>query len=120
MSFTGLNPAQAYNFTFFGSRTGVTDNRETEYAVTGSNAGSALLNTSSNISNVAVVSGILPTGAGTIQVVVDPGPNNNNGSLFYYLGALELSTSIPEPASILLLMSSVAGLLVCRGPSCRS
>jgi hypothetical protein len=80
--------------------------------------GSALLNTSNNTSNVAVVSGAQPSGAGVLNVEVTAGPGNTNGSKFYYLGAIELSY-VPEPASILLLLVSFVGLGVHR-PSCLS
>lgn len=111
LRFTGLNPSMVYNFTFFGSRTGVSDIREAKYTVTGSNSLSALLDASNNTSNVANVLGILPTGAGGINVLVEPGPNNNNASKFYYLGALRLEC-VPEPASGTLLMLGAVGVFM--------
>ncbi|MGD9632419.1 MAG: hypothetical protein AB7G28_02195 [Pirellulales bacterium] len=110
---TGLNPALAYDFAFFGSRTGVTDNRETKYTATGANSSFALLNASANTSTVAVVPGILPTAGGTIAIRVEAGPNNNNGSKFFYLGAMRI-TSIPEPTAGLLLLSGAIGIVTLR------
>jgi hypothetical protein len=107
---TGLDPAQPYYFSFFGSRTGVTDNRETKYTVTGANSNFGLLNASNNTSNVATVSGILPTAGGSILISVEHGPNNTNGSKFFYLGAMSMST-VPEPAAGLLLVFGFAGLV---------
>jgi len=83
-----LNPNKKYQFVFFGSRNGVTDNRETRYEVIGSNTGEALLNASNNNSKTAVVSGIQPTADGIVDIKVSAGPNNNNGSRFYYLNSL--------------------------------
>ncbi|TWU22649.1 PEP-CTERM sorting domain-containing protein [Bythopirellula polymerisocia] len=101
--------ATSYDFTFFGSRTGATDNRETKYDVTGSNNGIGLLNVTANLSEVVHVNGIVPTAAGDITILVSPGPANNNGSGFYYLGAMRMvSNQIPEPATIGLL--AFAGL----------
>ena len=114
LDFTGLDPSMPYTFTFFASRTGVSDNREAEYAVTGANASTVYLDAANNISNVAVASGIFSTGTGTVQIVVQPGANNNNGSKFYYLGALEL-TCVPEPISGMLLLFGVTCLVTCRG-----
>lgn len=95
---TGLEPATAYDFTFFGSRTGVTDNRETEFRLLGApNNTGVLLNTANNTSTVADMLGVFPTAAGQITLLVDPGPNNNNASLFYYLGAMRIA-AVPEPA----------------------
>lgn len=113
MELTGLNPSLSYNFTFFGSRLGVTDNRETKYTVTGANSNFGLLNASANVSNVAVVSGISPTAGGTIAIRVEAGPNNNNGSKFFYLGAMQI-VSIPEPAAILLLLTGAIGIVAFR------
>ncbi|HMP07737.1 MAG TPA: hypothetical protein PJ982_15405 [Lacipirellulaceae bacterium] len=110
---TGLNPGWTYNFTFFGSRTGVSDIRDAKYDVNGANSGSAVLDASNNVSNVATVTGIAPTGAGTIQIVVGPGPNNNNGSLFYYLGAMQI-VGVPEPAGASLSAVAVAALAALR------
>jgi hypothetical protein len=83
-----LNPNKKYQFVFFGSRNGVTDNRETRYEVIGSNSGEALLNASNNNSKTVVVSGIQPTVDGIVDIRVSAGPNNNNGSKFYYLNSL--------------------------------
>ncbi len=100
-----------YDFTFFGSRQGATDNRETKYDVTGANNGFALLNTTANVSEVVSVTGITPTAGGNITLLVSPGPNNNNSSLFYYLGAMRIvSTTIPEPATF--------GLFALAGIAC--
>lgn len=112
VSLTGLNPALTYDFTFFGSRAGVTDNRETAYAVAGANASTVYLNASANTSNVAIASGISPTATGTIAIQVSAGPNNNNGSKFYYLGAMQIQY-VPEPATLGLLsiaLVAAAGL----------
>ncbi len=40
---TGLDANTTYSFTFYASRTGVGDNRETEYTVTGGNSGAGAL-----------------------------------------------------------------------------
>ena len=114
LQFTGLNPSIAYDFTFFGSRMNVTDNRETKYTVNGSNSNFGLLNATNNTSNVAIIAGIVPTLAGTISVNVEKGPANNNGNGFTYLGALRLTSVVPEPASGMLLMLGCLGLVASR------
>ncbi|TWT99988.1 hypothetical protein Pla108_09320 [Botrimarina colliarenosi] len=114
VTLTGLNPSLTYDFTFFGSRTGVTDNRETMYDVSGANSGTAFLNASGNVSDLVVVSGIQPNGAGAVSIDVSAGPNNDNGSKFYYLGAMVISESVPEPASLLIAGVAMGGLLFRR------
>ncbi|WP_168205412.1 PEP-CTERM sorting domain-containing protein [Bythopirellula goksoeyrii] len=111
--------ATSYDFTFFGSRTGATDNRETQFALAGANSGVGYLDVTANVSEVVNVSGIIPTAGGTITLEVSPGPNNNNGSLFYYLGAMRVvSNTIPEPATIgLLAFAGLAFTLQRRGRS---
>lgn len=87
---TGLDTNFVFSFTFFGSRTGVADNRETRYAVTGANSGAALLNTANNTNNTVAVSEIRPTAAGEITIALTPGPANNNANHFIYLGVMKV------------------------------
>lgn len=113
VSLTGLNPALTYDFTFFASRTGVTDNRETAYDISGANAGIGYLNSSANVGNVVTVAGIQPTGSGTVSIDVYAGPNNNNGSKFYYLGAMAITPRIPEPTGVAMAVVA-AGFAMAR------
>lgn len=110
VTFSGLDGsgATSYTFDFFASRTGVADNREAEYNIAGAGAPvSVFLDASNNLSNIITATGIVPTLGGTITINVDPGPNNNNASGFFYLGAIRM-TSVPEPAGASL--AAVAGL----------
>lgn len=91
---TGLNPMASYDFTFYGSRS-ATDNRETRYTVTGANSAFGDLNTASNVDDTVPVAGVKPDAAGEITVAVTPGPNNNNGSHFTYLGVMQVDWSQP-------------------------
>ena len=88
-------PGVSYTLTFFASRLGVTDNRETAYTVTGANSAVAYLDASNNVANVAVVPGIQADASGQISVTLAPGPNNNNASGFYYIGALRVVRNGP-------------------------
>jgi hypothetical protein len=92
---TGLNPARQYSLTFYASRTGVSDNRETGYTVVGANTGFAALNAANNINNTAKVEGLTPTAAGEITIAIAPTANNNNAYHFTYLGAMRLSSYVP-------------------------
>lgn len=105
----GLDPALTYDFTFYASRGAVTDNREAQYDVVGDNAGVALLDAGNNVGNIAQVLGISPTAAGVVIMTIQPGPNNNNSSGFYYLGGLDIN-AVPEPASLCLM--GLGGLLI--------
>lgn len=109
---TGLNPARAYDFTIFASRMGVSDNREARYDVNGLNSGTDFLNSSNNVSEVAFIGGIYPTAAGEITLDVTKGPNNTNGTGFFYIGAVAMNYVVPEPASLALL--ALGGLAVLR------
>lgn len=94
---SGLNDAFTYNFTFLGSRTGVSDNRETRYSVAGLNNDTGLLAVSNNDSQVLDLLTISPN-AGEISVSVEAGPNNDNGNSFYYLNALRIEV-VPTPTT---------------------
>lgn len=109
VSLTGLNPALSYDLTFFASRTGVTDIRETAYTVTGAGIGTVYLNASNNTTNVVTLAGVVPTATGTVSIDVYAGPNNNNGSKFYYLGAMQIQY-VPEPATLGLFGVALIGI----------
>ena len=111
--FSNLDLGSTYDFTIFASRQGATDNRETKYSLAGANAGEALLNTSNNVSEVVHVLSIAPTALGTLTLNIEPGPNNNNASRFWYIGALRMTAvPIPEPLSSSVLLASLTlGLL---------
>ncbi len=98
----GLDPtgATTYTFNFFTSYIGATDNRETAYKLDGANSRTAYLNPSNNTSEMGTATGVVPDASGHITLTVSPGPNNNNPSGFYYLGALQIVSVVPEPASI--------------------
>lgn len=91
----GLNPQAKYDLTFYASRTGVGDNRETGYTVTGANSGFAALNAANNVTNTVRVTGILPDAAREITVSLAPTANNNNANHFTYLGVLRLDAVLP-------------------------
>jgi len=111
---TGLDQNQAYDFTFFSSRTGVGDNRETAFSVTGDNNASGVAPTSDNHTEVLVLSGILPDANSEISISVMAGPNNDNGNGFYYVNLMQVSTAIPEPATGLLLALAGGAAVVVR------
>ncbi|MCC9603236.1 PEP-CTERM sorting domain-containing protein [Stieleria sp. JC731] len=115
-TFQNLDQNSTYDFTFYASRTGVSDNRETTYSLTGGNTGSASLAVSNNISETAFVGGITPDALGQIQLVIGPGANNDNGNGFFYLGGMTITsvTAIPEPSSLFALGTIAIGGLVRR------
>ncbi len=90
-----LNRERTYSFTFYASRTGTSDNRETAYTVTGQNAGFAVLNAANNSDATALVPGIVPDANGEITITLAPTANNNNPNHFTYLGAMRMD-AVPE------------------------
>lgn len=88
---TGLNPARQYSLTFYASRTGVADNRETGYTVEGGTTNFVALNAANNINDSVTVTGISPAATGEITVSLAPTPNNNNANHFTYLGVLRVA-----------------------------
>ena len=100
---TGLNPAALYALSFFASRTGVADNRETRYTVTGQTTAFTELNAANNTNTVAVVSNVRPDANGELKIEISAGPNNNNANHFTYLGILRLDWTIPTLRDALLL-----------------
>ena len=58
----GLDSTATYTFTFFASRTGAADNRETRYTVTGAAETIAHLDAANNVTNTVTVSSVVPDG----------------------------------------------------------
>jgi hypothetical protein len=92
---TGLDPLLTYQFTFYASRMGVGDNRETLYTVTGAFSESATLNPAGNIDGFVAPTAIAPTAEGEITISLSPGAANNNGYHFTYLGVMRLEPAPP-------------------------
>ena len=93
----GLQPSLAYDFTFYASRSGVADNRETGYTVTGDNSGFGALNAANNITNTVNVAQIRPTASGEVTISLAPTANNNNATHFTYIGVLRIDPKTPLP-----------------------
>lgn len=93
---TGLDAQTTYSFTFYASRTGVGDNRETGYTVVGATTNFAALDPANNIDNTASVTGLSPDGAGEITIRLAPTENNNNANHFTYLGVLRVDAVPPQ------------------------
>jgi len=96
---TGLNPERVYNFTFYGSRLGASDVRETSYTVAGEGTTFVTLDPANNVDNIATVLGVLPDAMNEITISLAPTANNNNGYRFIYLGAMKVE-EIPEQQPI--------------------
>lgn len=87
---SGFEGDSSYDLCFFGSRT-ATDNRETQYTVIGESTASSSINTASNKTEVACVTGIKADSNGVITIEVTSGPNNTNANGFFYINAMTIT-----------------------------
>ena len=87
---SGLNKNNKYSFSFFASRTGITDNRETSYKVTGETEEVVALDAANNTANMVTVKDMKPSANGTIIITVGPGANNTNASKYYFIGLMQV------------------------------
>lgn len=92
ITFSGLDPAQVYTFTFFASRAGTpVHDRTTDYVVTnGAVTDVKSLNAHENQFTVAVTEPMPPSPGGTLTLSLVPGPANSTPEGFTYLGVLEI------------------------------
>ncbi len=74
----GLNPAGKYNFTFFGSRGGVNDDRTGLYTIGGTTVS---LNAANNSQNTVSVTNLTPNPDGTLTLTLNKGPLTSFGYL---------------------------------------
>lgn len=81
---------ETFNLTFHASRTGVSDNRETRFTVTGEVEMVADLDAANNVTGTVTVSGVRNDAFGEIGITMTPGPNNDNGNHFTYLNLLRV------------------------------
>ena len=96
MTISNLVIGKVYSINIFGSRTGVTDNRETAYTIDGELTETIYLDVSENTNTVANAT-FKPKTDGTITITVAKGPNNTNGAGFFYLGLIELEYPTDAP-----------------------
>lgn len=89
IEFANLNPSKPHTFIIFASRNASADIREARYTLQGLSAETVYLDASNNTDRVAEVT-LFPDNNGLIRMEVAPGPNNNNASGFFYLGALKV------------------------------
>lgn len=90
---TGLDPGRPYVFTFFASRTGVADVRQTVYTLSGTTEMTAEFSASNATNTIVTKAGIIATAAGEITVSLTPGPQNNNANHFTYLGVMKVTAA---------------------------
>jgi PEP-CTERM motif len=106
---SGLTPGSPYNMRFFGTRNTTAETRETQYAVTdtlGTHTANLVISGNNigsdgaydgNDNHIASLTGLIANAGGQLQLDV----SRVQGS-FAYLGIMEISGSVPEPASLTL------------------
>ena len=88
ISVSGLDTSTKYNFTFFGTRGGVNDDRTTIYSVSGTYVNQSVsLQCASNTANTVSVSNVRPNADGTVTLTLAKGAN----APFGYLNALVIT-----------------------------
>ena len=91
---SSLNKNMKYSFTFFSSRTNTSNNRETQFTVSGkTNSATVSLNAALNKSNLVSVENIDPDEQGNISISVTSGANNNNVNGFFHVNAMIITAS---------------------------
>ncbi|MCW3465412.1 fibronectin type III domain-containing protein [Chitinophaga nivalis] len=84
---TNVPSGKKYNLVFFGSRSGATDNKNTDYTAGGQ---TVTLNAASNTRNTAQINGLSPDADGNIEFTF----KRSSGSSYGYLAAIVLQSYI--------------------------
>lgn len=93
---SGLRTDTPHTLTFYASRMGTSDNRETRFTVTGATTASVDLDPANNLDRTATLGDLRPSPEGHLEISLEPGPRNNNANHFTYLGVLRLAESVPN------------------------
>ncbi|WP_052466989.1 DUF4886 domain-containing protein [Psychroserpens damuponensis] len=91
IEFTGFESNDTYEFCFFASRNGVSDNRDTDYTVVGATEQTANLNAANNATDTVCISNVQADADGKITLKVSAGDANTNGNQFYYINAMKIT-----------------------------
>jgi hypothetical protein len=102
---TGLDRRGTYALTFYASRAGVGDNRQTRYTAAGAATNSVELSAANNTNEIAVIEGLRPGSNGEIRILLSPGESNNSANHFTYLGVLRLDWVTPPRLAAALRLS---------------
>lgn len=89
----GLDKTKYYSFKIFASRPSSSDNRDSQYTISGNNTKVNTLNASVNTSQFAVIDSIIPDNTGTITIKCNAGPNNTTNEKFFYIGAMKITVT---------------------------
>lgn len=90
LRFGHLNPELTYEFTFFSSREGCQDFRQTSFIVQGEDTQADDLQSANNSGETITVKDVRPTADGDVTLTVMPGSHNNSPNRFYYLNAMTI------------------------------
>ena len=85
-----LNPELTYELTFFSSRNGCPDFRQTSYIVQGADTKAAAIQSANNMSETVTIKDVRTTDDGQLTLTVMPGSFNNSPNRFYYLNAITI------------------------------
>lgn len=85
---SGLDINKTYDFSLISSRSGVTDNRETFFSISGTTQLKDSVNSSSNTSNMIEFKNFSPDANGKVTISMRAGANNNQSNKFFYLNAM--------------------------------
>ncbi|UCJ09205.1 T9SS type A sorting domain-containing protein [Chitinophaga pendula] len=86
---TNLPANFKYSFTFYGSRTGITDARVSAYTINGT---SVTLNATNNQSNTISLNNVFPDAGGNITIDLSPAPGNS----FAYINAMIVNATYDD------------------------
>ena len=85
-----LNPELTYELTFFSSREGCQDFRQTSIIVQGEDTWADAIQSADNARETAVLKNVRPTSDGQLTLTILPGSQNNSPNRFYYLNAMTI------------------------------
>lgn len=101
MTFSGFDVGSTYSFEIYAARPGVAGVRNQVFTVTGAASSQVTYDvlSSDETGATALFSSVAPNASGIITVNVNSATDGTNTNGYFYMGAMQITSAVPEPST---------------------